>query len=502
MSRIRAHIPWASAAAGALLALALFAGGCGRRGEAADEGDVVSARRGTLVVWVSARGKVGAASSVVVTPPRYWGMKISRIIVKEGDRVEKGDVLMQLQTENLDDRVRDVTRDIKSSEESLESAKANLRSERDRLESAAQCAEQELAKTKQALEDIVRLPLPTDLRNAEIDRETKKKASEQAKVKYDTMKHLHDVGGASLKQVEEKEMDWRKADADANRADLVWQVTKDGSLPTTIRDAEITVEQAQGALDLAVRTRDLTVAQIEEQVRKSECWRDMNRRTLARLQAVQDACSVRAPIAGTAYYCEVWTPEGGQQKIKEGMEVWPKVRLMEIPDTSKMQILVEVEEADIGKVAVGQPARITLDAYRAKPFGGKVTRIEQLTRRKGGREMGRSDYEREDLGTRAVEVTVTFDDMDPLVRNGLNGRAEVRTAEKAQGILVPLKAIFSEGGRDVVYRMIDGVRVKTPVTVGGRSDDEALILTGVGEGDRVSLTAPGRAPENAGEGSK
>ena len=479
-----------------LWAAAVGAAGCSS-GEASDQDGTALARRGTLVVWVGARGKVTAESNVVITPPRWWGLKIARLVAKEGDRVEKGDVLMALETENLDERVRDVTRDIRSSEGSLESARANLRSETDRLQAAVNRAGEDLAKAGQALGDLKGRPLPTDLRNAEIDRETKAKAAAQGKVRYETMKPLYEAGGASLKQLEEKEMAYRSAEAEARRADLVWQVVRDGPTQAALRDAQITVEQCELQLAKAERTRDLTLAQLEESVKKAEAWLNMNRQTLVRIQRVQEACTVRAPIAGMVYYREIWTGEG-QEKIKEGIEVRPWDRLMELPDSTRMQIRVEVEEPDVGKVVVDQTARIALDAYRGKPFTGRVTAIERVTQRKGGREMGRGDFNREDLGTKIVNVVVSFDGQDPLVRNGLNGRAEIRTGEEAKGILVPLAAVFTVEGKDVVYLMKGGGLAATPVTVGGRSDTDALVLSGVAEGDRVSLSAPGRKAEGEG----
>ncbi len=476
------------------LALAAAAApGCSR-GEAAGDGDSAAARRGTLVVWVAARGKVAAESNVVITPPRWWGLKIGRLAVKEGDVVQKGDILMELETENLEDRIRDVTRDIRSAEGALDSARANLRGETERLQSGVARATEDLAKARRALDELRKQPLPTDLRNAEIDRDTRSKAADQARVRYDTMKVLHAAGGASLKQLGEKEMDFRAAEADARRADLLWQVVKAGPTPAAVRDAEITVALADLALAQAERDRDLTLEQIEESVKKAEGWVNMCRQTLLRIQRVQEQCTVRAPVAGMVYYSEVWTNEG-QQKIKEGMEVHPWDRIMELPDTSRLRIRVDVEESDVGKVVVGQTARITLDAWRDKRFAGKVTEIDRVTQRRGGRETGRTGVDREDVGAKVVAVVVTFDETDPLVRNGLSGRAEVRTGEEAEGVLVPLKAVFSLDGRDVVYRVVDGRPVATPVTVGGRSDADALILSGLQEGERVTLTAPGGRTE-------
>ena len=229
--------------------------------------------------------------------------------------------------------------------------------------------------------------------------------------------------------------------------------------------------------------------QLQESVKKSEGKLKLNNENLHRVERIMEACTVRAPVTGTVFYRRLWTHEG-LEKIKEGMEVRPWHRLMELPDTTRMQLKVDVEEQDIGTVALDQSVKIHLDAYREEKFTGKVTRIEHVTKRKGGRETGGSESDREDLGTKVIEVVVTFNEQNARIRTGLNGRADIRTQQQAEGLVVPLKAVFSASGKDVVY-LVEGARlVERPVKIGGRSDVDALVLDGLKEGDRVSLTGP------------
>jgi len=468
----------------------LAACGCGR-GEAADQ-DATTAvvRRGRFVVWVSARGKVVAESNVTIAPPKWWGLKISKLVAKEGDNVKKGDVLLELDTENLEERVRDRTRDIRSGEGALESARATLRSERDKFTAAVKKAREDVTKGKSALEELKKLPLPTDLANARIDRDTTQKASEQAKVRYENMKLLYERGGGvSLQQLEQRELEYRSAVTEHQRARLTCRVVEAGATQAEIREAQIALEMAELALKRAERTHELTVAQLEESVTQAEGRLRMNNGNLARIQRIMEACTMRAPVSGTVFYGRLGTHEG-REKIKEGMEVRPWHRLMDLPDTTRMQLKVEVEEQDIGTVEPGQVARITLDAYRQKKYTGKVTRLEQVTKRKGGRAASRNESGREDLGTKVIEVVVTFDQQDSLIRTGLSGRAEVRTQQQAEGLVIPRRAVFSVKGKDVAYLVKDETLVETPVKLGGRSDVEALVLDGVKEGDRISLVTP------------
>ena len=79
-----------------VLAMCPWGSGC-RRGEAADPQDTTAlVRRDKFVVWINARGRCLAESNVTIAPPRWWGLKISKLVAKEGDKVEAGTVLAEL----------------------------------------------------------------------------------------------------------------------------------------------------------------------------------------------------------------------------------------------------------------------------------------------------------------------------------------------------------------------------------------------------------------------
>jgi multidrug efflux pump subunit AcrA (membrane-fusion protein) len=486
---------------GTMIVLATALWGCGR-GEAETEGKTVATvKRGRVVVWVGARGKLMAESNVTVAPPRYWRLKVSKIVAKEGDKVKKGDVLLELDTQELEEQLRDLKRDIGSSEGYQASAQAQLKSERERLDAELARAREDLAKAQKALEELRKVPLPVDLRNAEIDRETAKKTAEQAEVRYRNMKKLYEsVGGVSLQQLEQRELEYHSAETNLRKAELNLQLVKDGPLPEVRRDAEISVELAGLAVTQAGRTRELTLAQLDESLKKAEAQVKLNKVNQARLQKIMEECTVRVPVDGTVFYRRLWSSEG-QEKLKEGMEVRPWTRLIDLPDTNRMQILVEVEEPVIGKVGPEQPARVTLDAYRDKPFTGKVTRIDARTRTKSQRQTQSDTDKREDLGIKIVEVIISLNETDPLLRTGLNGKAEIRTSHETEGLLIPLKALFTGGGRDVVYLVQGGSLVERPVKIGEHSDEDVLILEGLKEGDRVSLVPPKRSSGEKGRAS-
>ena len=79
---------------------------------------------------------------------------------------------------------------------------------------------------------------------------------------------------------------------------------------------------------------------------------------------------VTSPIPGMAVLRMVWRPAGGQVEIQEGEEARPGMPIMQVVDPAAMQVRVKVNQADVHVLQIGQPARITLDAYPELQFHG------------------------------------------------------------------------------------------------------------------------------------
>jgi HlyD family secretion protein len=114
-----------------------------------------------------------------------------------------------------------------------------------------------------------------------------------------------------------------------------------------------------------------------------------------------------------------------------GIQNQPGTTLMTISDLSGINAEVKVAEADVMRVKLDQPARITLEALPDRPFTGRVI------------EIGASALPTTGTGAAAREfrVVVRLDDPDPALRPGLTCDAEILTGERAGVLTVPLQAV-------------------------------------------------------------
>jgi HlyD family secretion protein len=157
------------------------------------------------------------------------------------------------------------------------------------------------------------------------------------------------------------------------------------------------------------------------------------------------------PISGNAssQNARVTSPMSGVV-IKKGVELGETVTsgvssfnagtvLFTVADLKSLIIRVNLNEVDIAKVAVGQPVRVTLDAYPQKIFNGRVTFVAPSA----------------DLvdKIKVFKVEVTLDQLADAFRTGMSANVEILGEKRDKVISIPLEALQRKDGNTVAYRL-------------------------------------------------
>ncbi|WP_131994311.1 efflux RND transporter periplasmic adaptor subunit [Acidipila rosea] len=183
-----------------------------------------------------------------------------------------------------------------------------------------------------------------------------------------------------------------------------------------------------------------------------------------------DQANVRAPFAGTVYSLPASPTEYVQQGDK----------LLQLADLTKMQVRAYFDEPEIGKLKVGLPITIAWDAQPGKIWHGHISRVPATIIGYGTRNVG--------------EVLVAIDDADGSLLPNTNVTVTV-TISNQQGILnIPREALHMEQGKPYVYRIEDDVLRRVPVTTGSINLTQVQILSGLKQGDIVSLNSTNGQP--------
>jgi hypothetical protein len=134
---------------------------------------------------------------------------------------------------------------------------------------------------------------------------------------------------------------------------------------------------------------------------------------------------------------------------------------------------VSFTESDIGRLKVGQPATITIDALSGVELAAKVTSVD-------------------DIGTTSSDVvsydaTLTLRQHNSRVKPGMSASASVIVGQ-AHGVTVPTAAIRGSGSLSTVTEDVNGRDVKKKVIVGTRGDSRAVVVSGLKAGSQVVIT--------------
>ncbi|HZT29776.1 MAG TPA: efflux RND transporter periplasmic adaptor subunit [Bryobacteraceae bacterium] len=174
--------------------------------------------------------------------------------------------------------------------------------------------------------------------------------------------------------------------------------------------------------------------------------------------------------------------------FKEGDRAWTGAAIAEIPDLSEMYVDLKLEEVDRGKLKLGQHVRMRVDAIPEKEFVGDLDWISPIAALifKG---MGTSE--------KTFPARATLKNLDPRLRPGMSASAEIIIERDPNALLIPTRASFADQGKPAVWIQRGQHFQIRHITVGKRNEDDLVVLSGLKEGDLVTLENPAEAARRA-----
>jgi membrane fusion protein, copper/silver efflux system len=173
---------------------------------------------------------------------------------------------------------------------------------------------------------------------------------------------------------------------------------------------------------------------------------------------------------------EVRAPIGGyviEKTALVGAAVSAGQSLFQIADLSTVWALVDVDEYDASRVAIGQPASVELAGDPGKPIDGKIVFISPML----------------DPATRTLRVRVEIKNPELRVKPGMFATVALSLAP-AEALAIPAEAVVDTGKQRYVFVAKPGGRFEPrPVTLGARVDDQVAITSGLTDGEVVVTTA-------------
>lgn len=229
---------------------------------------------------------------------------------------------------------------------------------------------------------------------------------------------------------------------------------------------------------------------------------DINRLTQSRNKMVRDLAQANnflglmkltAPADGIVNILPNFRSQGGvgqaiMPPFKEGDNAWTGAEIAEIPDLSQMYVDLKLDEADRGKLQLGQSVRIRVDAIPDKEFLAEVDWISPIASLifRGGT-----------TAEKTFPARATLKTLDERLRPGMSSTAEIVIERQPSMLLIPTRSSFDNNGKPAVYLQIGKSFVVKPIELGKKNDEDTVVTGGLKEGDLVTLESPQEAAKRA-----
>jgi HlyD family secretion protein len=268
------------------------------------------------------------------------------------------------------------------------------------------------------------------------------------------------------------------------------------SADQTLKQAQATLQNAQAAYDRAeqlarggfgtratldMATKDLDVARTQVRVAEIAVFTTSpggSDFVMAETQLIQAKGTLATAQARLAY-ATIAAPRDGvliTRNVERGAVVQAGKALLVLAPTGDVQLVVSIDEKNLGQLAVGQPALASADAYPDQRFAATLSYINPGV----------------DISRASVEVKLTAKNPPPFLRQDMTVSVDIEVARRPGTLVVPARLVHDPGSAEPWVMVVrDGRALRQPITLGLRAGGQMEILSGAAAGDQLVPLAAG-----------
>ena len=276
------------------------------------------------------------------------------------------------------------------------------------------------------------------------------------------------------------EADYERAKVDAEGPDVpllkrayerAIGMAKEGVVSTSA------LEDAQKNYELSLNKQNVSKAQatvLKAKIAQSQGQLAQDRANLKQLEEQLSYTDIESPIDGVVLSRDVEMGDAVSSILVLGSSA---TLVMTLGDTSSVYVKGKVDESDIGKVYLGQPARIKVESFKDKTFNGVVTKISPM------------GVEKDNVTT--FEVRVSINNPGGELKAEMTANAEIILEEHKSVLQIPEGAIIYDKDKKASVEVPDPSakdgKKKIAVNIGISNGAKTELLGGLKEGDQVVL---------------
>jgi HlyD family secretion protein len=246
--------------------------------------------------------------------------------------------------------------------------------------------------------------------------------------------------------------------------------------PTTVRQAEISLDKAMRSLDQSIRGYSLRVEQAKSDMRTMKNNVTEQRQKVSDLQTVLSKFIIYAPSDGMIIYKR--DRMGAKRKVGSSISTWDNV-VATLPDMSSMISKTYVNEIDVSKVKSGQLVEIIVDAFPESAYTGVVRTVANI-----GEQLPNAD-------AKVFEVLIDVNESDPKLRPSMTTGNKIITKTISDITYIPLESV--QQGPDSIPFVYLKNNTRQVVVLGESNENNVVVEQGVEPGTQLYLSTPANA---------
>jgi HlyD family secretion protein len=440
-------------------------------------------RQGPLTISVVESGTIKSLEQVSLKCD-VEGQTTLIYLIPEGTRVQKGELLVELDASKLEDNLIQQQISVDNADAAFIRARENLAVAKNQAQSNISKAELDYQFAQEDVTQYVEGLYPKEEKEAKTNitlaDEERNRAAEQLK----WSERLYEEKYISQITFEADRLTQKRAQLNYELAVASLALLQDYTSKRKLAELESDVEQMQMALERVQLQANADIVQAQADLKAKETELRQQQSKFEKTEQQLAKTKIHAPRDGLVVYAT--SVQGGgrrwsREPLQEGQAVRERQELIYLPSAESMMAEIQIHESSLEKVSIGQTVRLSVDALPDQNFTGHVAKIAPLPD-------AQAAWLNPDLKVYATEIHL--DGSHPELRTGMSCQAEIVVEKHANALYVPVQAVTRVGTKPTAYVRVGNDYEPRQIEIGLDNNSMVHVLAGLEPGQEISLTPP------------
>lgn len=449
-------------------------------GREANPGAYHTVEPATLQVTLTESGELKPSHSAEIKCD-VEGQSTILFVVDESTRVNEGDLLVELASDTLEERLRSKQMELRRIQADYEAAVSELEIQRNQNASNIKKAQIDLEVAELDLQKYLKGDFIGRLAAIELSIEQSEMDIERQEQELADNLELAEKGWVTKNEIDQREFALQVAKMQLDQHKLSKSILLDYERPKVEKQRTSAVDRAREELAREEKRAQSREQKSQARVDQYKDLLDNARDDVVRVQDQLERCKMYAPADGVVQYpVNEGYRWGGGDRIAAGERVREGQTLVVLPDTSQMLVTTRIHEADRHLVREGLPCVVTVPAVPGESFTGTIAKIDRFAD-------SENRWLNPDLKEHGAEILLDATDAALSPGDSAEVRILIDTVEDV--LAIPVQCVFSRGADSYVFVLAGGGAELAKVTLGRSNTSMVEVVGGLQRGQRVVMHA-------------